>query len=537
MPVFDKERLAKKTEEIGKRHTIMIVDDEYSHLHSMESLLSEDYHIITAADGMEALALIQKMDQPQNISVVISDHRMPGISGVQLLEKLKEIIPDTIRIILTAFDEKADIIDAINKAQIYEFILKPFDVEDLKIAVKRCVETFDLKKKLEEYRIQLEHTVEKRTEELKHTKENLRETEKVADRLKESIFSEGPKHPEYFTDIITKSKKMLDIFKYIEAIAVSKEPVLITGETGTGKELIARAIHKASGKKEGNFVSDNVARGNDNLLEDRLYGHEKGGYTGAINKRDGLLKKAENGMLFLDEIGDLDLNLQSNLLRLIQDKKYSPIGSDIEQTTNARFIFATNKNINDLKEKGNFRNDLFFRLNTYHIKLPPLRERKEDILPLVEHFLEEAAKESNKEIPLLPGNLLSLLYSYHFPGNIRELRSMVFEAVSLHQPDEEQELSLNIFIKKIEEQGGKIPGSISDSVPEPDIDGSSMISFGDPFPQFYQLLKFYTHEAMRRAKGNQTQAAKLTGLERPSFLRYLKNPEYKKPKDKTKESD
>jgi len=517
MAVFDKERLPKqqKQEETVKKPTIMIVDDEENVLKSMYDLLSEDYHIITAGDGAEALALIQGMEQPQNIGLIISDKRMPQLNGIQLFEKLKEIVPNTIRIILTAFDDKKDIIDAINKAKIHEYITKPFEPEDLKIRVKHAVENFELKREVEEYRRQLELTVDTRTEELKETRAHLVETEKVADRLKESFFSEGPKHPEYFKEIITQSKKMVDNFKYIEAIAEFNSPVLITGETGTGKELIARAIHliyNAVNKKGGNFVADNVAGWNEHLFSDTLYGHEKGAFTDAVNKREGLLKQAENGTLFLDEIGDLELPLQTRLLRLIQEKQYFPLGADKPQLTNARFIFATNKDLNELKEKGKFRTDLFFRLNTHKIFLPPLRERKEDIHPLVDYFLKEAAKEFSKEIPRISGQSIALLINYHFPGNIRELRSMIFEAVSLHRPGE-QELSSDVFIKKIREQGGEI------DIP---VTGTSGVIFGESLPTFEEMKRMYANEALKRAGNNQSKAAEMAGLERTTFLRYWK---------------
>ncbi|MCU0286125.1 MAG: sigma-54 dependent transcriptional regulator [Acidobacteria bacterium] len=518
MAFFDKERLPKKNKPEGafKKPTIMIVDDEKAHLDAMVYLLNEDgYHIITAENGIEALKHIQNMEQPQNISLIISDKRMSGLSGIQLFEKLKDEIPNTIRIILTAYDDKEDIIEAINKAKIHEFILKPFEPEDLKIKVKRAVETFELKREVEEYRRQLELTVDKRTQELKETRAHLIETEKVADRLKQSFFSDGPQYPEYFKGIITKSQKMADIFKYIEAIAEFNSPVLITGETGTGKELIARAIHfiyNTANKKKGNFVADNVAGWNEHLFSDTLYGHEKGAFTDAVKKREGLLKQAENGTLFLDEIGDLELPLQTKLLRLIQEKQYFPLGADQPQGTDARFIFATNKDLNDLKEKGKFRTDLFFRLNTHHIHLPPLRERREDISQLVVYFLNEAAKEYNKEIPCISDQLIALLFNYDFPGNIRELRSMVFEAVSLHRPGE-QELSLDVFIKKIREQGRQI------DIP---ITLSKGIIFSDSLPTFEEMKRIYTNEVLQRANNNQTKAAEKAGLDRSTFIRYWK---------------
>jgi DNA-binding NtrC family response regulator len=519
MAVFGKEKLQKMKvkkvkDDTVKKHTIMIVDDEENALKSMYSLLSEDYHIITARDGQEAFEIIEKMENPEEISLIISDKRMPNLNGIQLFEKLKEIIPDTIRIILTAYDDKKDIIDSINKAKIHEFILKTFEPEDLKIKVKRAVETFELKKELEQYRRKLEYTVDKRSEELKDTRAHLQQTKKVADRLRESLLS-SLNHPEYFKDIITNSIEMIGIFKYIEAVGKFNVPVLITGETGTGKELIARAIHRMYidvNKKAGNFVADNVAGWNENLFTDTLYGHEKGAFSDAIANRAGLLKQAENGVIFLDEIGDLELPLQTKLLRLIQEKQYFPLGSDQPQSTNARFIFATNKDLNDLKEKGKFRTDLFFRLNTHKIYLPPLRERKEDIRPLMEYFVKVAAKEYNKKIPQIPDRLIALLFNYDFPGNIRELQGMIFEAVSL-QRSEEKDFSLDVFIKKIREQGAEI------DIPAT---GTSEIIFGDPFPTFEELKKIYTNEAMKRTNNNQTRAAKMAELDRATFIRYWK---------------
>jgi transcriptional regulator with PAS, ATPase and Fis domain len=376
---------------------------------------------------------------------------------------------------------------AINEINIYQFIMKPFDPDELKLRLIRAVEAFERQQELDAYR----------------------------NNLEETFFCEGPKHPAYFNEIITKSQKMENIFKYIEAISEFNSPVLITGETGTGKELIAKAIHniyKTVNKKEGTFVADNVAGWNEHLFSDTMFGHEKGAFTDAFKKRDGLLKKAENGTLFLDEIGDLDLLLQIKMLRLIQEKQYFPLGSDKPQSTNARFIFATNKDLNDMKEKGEFRTDIFFRLSTHHIQLPPLRERKEDIRHLVDYFVKESAKEYNKKIPQIPGQLIALLFNYDFPGNIRELQGMVFEAVSLHQ-SVDQELSLDVFIKKIKEQGREIDFSVP---------GKKEIIFDDSFPTFEEMKKIYTNEALKRTDNNQTKAARMAGLDRSTFIRYWK---------------
>jgi DNA-binding NtrC family response regulator/nitrogen-specific signal transduction histidine kinase len=457
MAVFDKNRLKKEKDKTAQKHTIMIVDDEKNHLESMENLLSENFHIITASDGLEALGIINKIEHPEEISLVISDQRMPGLNGIQLLEKLKDIIPNTLRIILTGYDDKDVMMTAINEINIYQFIMKPFDPDELKLRLIRAVEAFERQQELDAYR----------------------------NNLEETFFSEGPKHPDHFKDIITKSQKMENIFKYIEAIAEFNSPVLITGETGSGKELIARAIHKISRRQKGNFVPANISGFDDQLFSDTLFGHEKGAFTDAKSRRSGLIERAKGGTFFLDEIGDIQMPSQIKLLRLIQENEYYRIGSDKAVYTDARFILATNKDINALKETGEFRKGLFFRLNTHHIHLPPLREHKEDILPLVDYFVKKAAEEYNKKIPLTPDKLIALLSHYHFPGNIRELRGMVFEAVSLHQPSE-QELSLDVFIKKIKEQDGEINFSEAKK---------SEIIFGEPLPTFEEMKDSETRRA------------------------------------------
>jgi DNA-binding NtrC family response regulator len=500
--VFKKQYLKKMQDMQGasKKPIIMIVDDELRQLDALSSLFAKEYSVITADSGEKALELINGMKNPEEISLIISDQRMRGLTGIEMFEKLKDIIPNTIRILLTAYDEKKDIVDSINEAKIYEFILKPFESEELMLRVGRAVEAFERQRELDRYRQNLE-------------KENV--------SLKESLLSDGLKMPEYFNDIITANPEMNSLFKYIEAIAGFNSPVLITGETGTEKELIAQVIHRiynATNNLGGDFVADNVAGWNKELFLDTLCGHEKGSFTNALHKRQGLLGIAKDGTLYLEEIGDLPLELQTMLLRLTQEKKYFPIGSDTPLISNARFIFATNKDLNALKDTGEFRKDLFYRLNTHHIHIPPLRERKEDIGPLVTYFIEKASEEYNKEMPSVPDKLIPLLSNYRFEGNIRELRSMVFEAVSLHQSGE---LSLDIFIKKIQEQGGDIDFS-APKANEGTNNEEKYCIFSTTFPTFEEMVKFYTNEAMKRANDNQTAASKLAGLPRTTFIRYWK---------------
>ena len=246
------------------------------------------------------------------------------------------------------------------------------------------------------------------------------------------MLSAEPAHPEVFADIVTRDSSMLAIFKYAEAVAPTTLPVLITGETGVGKELIGRCIHAASGRS-GSFVPVNVAGLDDTLFADTLFGHVKGAYTGADAAREGMVAKAGEGTLFLDEIGDLAPESQIKLLRLLQEREYYPLGTDRPRPASARFVFATNLDIAKAMGDGKFRKDLLYRLRSHHIRIPPLRERPSDLPVLLDHFFQKAAKVVGKDQPPVPRELLPLLGSYAFPGNIRELEGMVFDAVVRHQ--------------------------------------------------------------------------------------------------------
>lgn len=238
-------------------------------------------------------------------------------------------------------------------------------------------------------------------------------------------------HDEVFSRIITNNPLVKNIFRYVEAISASLEPVLITGETGVGKGLIAEAVHRVSGRP-GRLVSVNVAGLDDAMFSDSLFGHKKGAFTGAEKDREGMVAGAARGTLFLDEIGDLRTSSQVNLLRLLQEKTYTPLGSDVVKKSDTHIIAATNRDLRRRAVEGGFRQDLYFRLSAHHIEVPPLRMRKEDIPLLVGHFIQEAARSMGKPAPEPTPELLSLLSVYHYPGNIRELRAMLYDAVALH---------------------------------------------------------------------------------------------------------
>lgn len=314
--------------------------------------------------------------------------------------------------------------------------------------------------------------------------------------------------------IITGNKDMMSVFEYIQSIAESSEPILITGETGTGKELIARAIHTSS-KVRGEMVTVNAAGLDDNVFSDTLFGHTKGAFTGADRPRRGLIEKAGFGTLFLDEIGDLSSMSQVKLLRLLQEGEYLPIGQDEAKRSSARILTATNVNLWLLQGKGRFRKDLNYRLRTHHINIPPLRNRLDDLPLLLEHFLKKAARKLNKKKPTAPKELVPLLSTYSFPGNIRELEAMIFDAVSRHN---DRILSLKTFkshmdkARKAEKQNR-----------ENDENGQLLVTFPEELPTIKEATNLLVAEAMKRASKNQTLAAKMLGISRQALGKRLKN--------------
>ena len=345
----------------------------------------------------------------------------------------------------------------------------------------------------------------------------------MSDTLKES---------EAFAEIITVNPEMLAIFRYIESIAEACQPVLVTGETGVGKELIAKYIHEIS-RVKGNMVIVNVAGLDDNVFSDTLFGHVRGAFTGAEQDRRGLVEQAAGGTLFLDEIGDLSPASQVKLLRLLQNGEYLPLGQDEPRYTDAFILTATNEDLWDLQRAGKFRKDLNFRLRTHHIHIPPLCERMDDIPLLVEHFLEEAASVLKKKKPTPPKELFTLLKTYSFPGNIRELRAMVFDAVSRHKS---KILSQDVFKAHIarEQESRSKPT-------EPEIDELSPFKFLKELPTIKRATRMLVNEAMKRANGNQSIASRMLGISQPALSKRLKiqrmERETRKPKQKRTRSD
>lgn len=463
-------------------HPILLVDDEEHFLFSADHTLNLAgmNNIVQCGDSREVMSTLSKRD----FSVVVLDLLMPGLSGLDILPLIVSAFPELPVMVFTAVNNVETAVECL-KLGAYDYILKPINSVRFVSTVRRGVEKSELRR---------------------HNRQ-----------LKDRLLSDALDHPEAFSNIVTQDRAMYAVFQYTETVAPTPMPVLITGATGVGKELIAAAIHKLSGR-EGEFVSVNVSGLDDHLFSDALFGHKKGAYTGADLDRKGLIERASNGTLFLDEIGDLHLESQVKLLRFLQEKTYYPLGDDLPRTNNARIVVATNRDIQFLRESETFRNDLYFRLKTHHIQLPPLRERAGDIPLLVSHFLEIAAKKLEKETPTAPPELYTLLETHHFPGNVRELEGMVLDAVSRHKGGV---LSIASFQREIGEQ------SIV-SHEDTTIKGSNFaegLSALPVLPALKEALKEAEQqiisEALKRANGNQTIAAQLLGLSRHALNKRL----------------
>ncbi len=457
-------------------HSILIIDDQRTALAFLTKMLNEAGYdqIITCSDERQAIDILGR----EKIDLILLDLVMPHISGEDLLVEINVNYRNIPVIMTTSQDDTATIVRCMRKGA-YDYITKPVDQDLLAAAVQRALKYKAL--------------------------------ERQNAALRNNLLSDAPENKAIFADFITQSPKVISLFKYCEAIAPGREPVLITGETGTGKELMARAFHAASGRK-GPFIAVNVAGVDDHVFSDTLFGHEKGAFTGADRPRRGFISKAQHGTLFLDEIGDLSEPSQIKLLRMIQENEFYPLGADRPLSTNARVIVATHKSIQWLQEGERFRQDLFFRLRTHHMAIPPLRERLEDIGPLVQYFLDQASTEFGKPIPTYPKELIQLLKVYAFPGNIRELRAMVYDAVARHSS---KVLSIDAFKKYIFS-----PGQASQS------NGSSnkLRYFENivTLPTLKASAEALVDEALRRSDNNQRIAAAMLGITPPALSKRLK---------------
>ena len=490
------------TGQTSGKNNVLLVDDEVDVLKSYElTLKSRQIHnIITCQDSGEVLPIMER----KPVDVIVLDLMMPGISGEELLEVITERFPSVPVIIVTAVNDVETAVRCLNRGA-KDYMLKPVERNRFVSGIKRMLE--------------------------------MRQLQRENQSLKQHLLSDLIENPRAFSHIVTQGHTMLSIFKYIETVAESHEPVLITGETGVGKELVARSIHDLS-RRQGEFVSVNVAGLDDNVFSDTLFGHIKGAFTDAHQSRSGLVEEAKGGTLFLDEIGDLNPSSQIKLLRLLQEKEYYQLGSDNIKRSNCRVVCSTNRQLEEQIENGTFRNDLYYRLRTHQVHTPPLRERLHDLPLLLDHFLAEAfasmkphgigdlyaAQTGGVDFHSFPGegaaslakDIFKIISNYHFPGNVRELRSLVFDAAATGGTD-------TLALEKIKQSvkatipSGSSPGIASEHPAEVELD----LSRYPQLPTLMELEEMALREAMNRSNGNMSQAAKLLGIHRQTMAKKL----------------
>jgi len=431
---------------MGKKAIILVVDDEKIVRESLRDwLVNAGYRVEVAESGEEALEIIRR----KKVTVMLADLVMPGIDGIELMKEAGRINPRIITVIITAYGSIQTAISAIREGA-YDYIEKPFCPEKVELLIKHLVAHQDL------------------------VDENISLRQKIEDRY-------------LFEGIIAKSPGMLRIFELIKTVAPTTATVMIFGRTGTGKEMVARAIHLQSPRRDKPFIAVSCASLPESLLESELLGHEKGSFTGAVERKKGKFEAADQGTLFLDEIGEINANTQIHLLRALEEKKITRVGGNEEIDVDVRVIAATNRDLRALVKQGGFREDLFYRLNVVSIQLPPLRERREDILPLAEHFLRKFSKDNDKAVRCFSPEVIEFIMNHSWPGNVRELENMIEHGVILAKNKEIRIADLPQESCQPAAAGGK---TIED------------------------VTKSHIFQVLDETGGNITEAAKILGIQR-----------------------
>lgn len=430
---------------------ILIVDDEKNSRQALAEILSEDgYNVATAMDGHRAMEEIRE----KSPDLVLTDLKMPGMDGLELLERVRVISSDIPVIILTAFGTVKTAVLALKQGAEH-YLTKPVDIEELEVVVNKAMERSRL------------------VSEAKNLRERLREKYR-------------------FENLVGSSPQMQEVFQTVEQVAPSNATVLVLGETGTGKELIAEAVHQHSLRSQGPFVKLNCATLSENLLESELFGHEKGSFTGANARRIGKFELAHGGTLFLDEIGDLNTSTQVKLLRFLQEQKFERVGGNDVIEVDVRLVAATNRDLEAAIAEGRFRQDLFYRLNVISIRMPPLRERASDIPLLVHHFIQKYREKNKKVVKSIEPEAMHELVSYNWPGNIRELENVIERAVVLCQGEIIECRHLPTLFSNLH----------------------SRVELGPPIPgsRMEEIERYAIQETLEHTGGNRTHAAAILGI-------------------------
>ena len=434
---------------------ILIIDDEQSQVVSLKSFLTRrKYTVSTANSGTDGIAIVKN----ENIDLVITDYRMPEMNGLEVVQEVIKLNPELPIVIVTAFTDVKDAIQVMKEGA-FDYLAKPIDLDELEVIINKAKSLSNL----------------------------ISENKQLKEQLKEQFDNDF---------IITNSRKMEQVLSITNRVAKSNATVLIRGETGTGKELIAKALHYGSVRKDKPLIAVNCAALSENLLESELFGHEKGSFTGAHERRLGRFEQANGGTLFIDEIGDISLQTQVKLLRALQFGEFERIGGTRTIKVDVRVITATNRNLEDLITSGDFREDLFYRINVISINLPPLRERKEDIQLLIKHFINKYSKKNEKSVDDISKEAYSKLMKHDYPGNVRELENLIESAVVISQNDILTEADF-IIRDKLQSVSGVL----------------NTLDFTDSYSDKVGAFEItLISEALKLKAGNQSQAAKLLGI-------------------------
>jgi two-component system response regulator AtoC len=437
----------------------MVVDDEPTVRYTFDRYLTRAGHQVMAVEtAEEALNRIAAFEP----ELVITDVRMPGMSGLQLLEKLRSSLPEVDVLVMTGFEDMQSAISAI-KAGAYDYLVKPLEFDQIEAVVSRCFNDRAVRRRM------------------KHLAREAAE-------------------PYALNRLVGRDPRMIEVYKMIGQLSQTSAPVLIRGETGTGKEVIARAIHFNSPDAAEPFVGINCTALPETLLESELFGHVRGSFTGAVGDRKGRFEIAGSGTIFLDEIGDTSLAFQAKLLRVLQEREFYAVGSDTPKRTNARVVAATHRDMEDLVERGQFREDLYFRLKVVEIVVPPLRERRSDIPILAEHLVDKIGRETHKEVRVIPDDVMSRLMEYNWPGNVRELENALTRAIVLSRGPAISPEHIDVG-----DGGGR--------------------AASDPFSPENDSLnaveKAHVQRILSRTGGNKQETARVLGISRPRLYRMI----------------
>lgn len=461
-------------------HTLLIVDDEPDILDALTLTFEEDFNVRAATTGRDAIAVLEN----GGAAVIIADQRMPEMTGAEFLEQASRIAPKSIRIMLTGYTDMEALIRAVNAGHLYQYVAKPWEPDELKMHVQRGLESYEMAEELEQ-----------RYEEIGRLNDELVEARQKLEQENTQLrqVAQGRNR---FDGLIGQSPAMEAAYDLVERVLSSSVAVMLTGETGTGKEMMAKVIHYNGDRKDGPFVAQNCGAIPSELLESELFGHKKGSFTGATDDRPGLFETADGGTVFLDEIGETSPQMQVRLLRVLQEGEVRRVGETTDRKVDVRVIAATNRELRREVAEGRFRDDLFFRMNVFPIRLPSLRDRTEDVPLLAAHFMKQYAPERSARFT---ADAVDLLCRYDWPGNVREL---------------ENEIQRSLLIAGDNDRLG--PEVLSETVRGEVIDEEAIrvSQSGDLKAAQARLEQEMIGQALKRHKGNRTHAARALGVSR-----------------------